>query len=89
VSKFELPHLAHARQAIFTVQNVDDVPHDRTPLFDDGYLGHRFVSACLHRARKMASRPGGCVSSQTSDEVTSRGGDFDVAECKLFVISTG
>jgi hypothetical protein len=31
---FELPHLGQARQAIFTVQNVDDVPHDRTPLLD-------------------------------------------------------
>jgi hypothetical protein len=34
VRKFELPHLGQARQTIFTVKNVDDVPHDSTPWLD-------------------------------------------------------
>jgi hypothetical protein len=54
VTEFEPPHLGQARQAIFAVEKVDDIPHGRTPLFGEGIE----PSVCFRmssRADKMAS----------------------------------
>lgn len=34
-AQFEPPHLVQASQAIFAVENVDEIPHGRTPLFGE------------------------------------------------------
>ena len=57
VIESEPPHLGQARQAIFAIENVDDVPHGRTPLFGQA------IKPSLRFRRSSPDRQNGFVGS--------------------------
>jgi hypothetical protein len=73
-----LPHLVQTCQAKLAIEDVDECPHDRTPLLDHGRTVYPDLFPAIFASRGKWFRPVGLLFRRRQpDEVRSRDCDYE------------